>query len=92
MSKKFAMIRVNDVGGVSGTGHILDGVEFSNGKVAVTWLGKGSVQASSVSVWDNFDDFMSVHVHSHPGNETKIIWEDEPDFLDISAHARVGDK
>jgi hypothetical protein len=47
MSKKFVMIRVNDIGGVSGTGHVLDGIKFSNGKVAVAWLGKGPVQAAS---------------------------------------------
>lgn len=41
--KKFIMIRVNDIGGVSGTGHVMDGIEFSNGKVAVAWLGKGAV-------------------------------------------------
>jgi hypothetical protein len=78
--KKFIMIRVNDIGGVSGTGHVMDGIEFSNGKVAVAWLGKGAVQASSVAVWDSFEDFMSVHVKSHPGNETQILWEDDPHF------------
>lgn len=80
MSKKFVMIRVNDIGGVSGTGHVLDGIQFSNGKVVVMWLGKSAVQASSIAIWDSFEDFMSVHVTSHPQNETKIIWEGEPDF------------
>jgi hypothetical protein len=80
MSKKFVMIRVNDIGGVSGTGHVLDGIKFSNGKVAVAWLGKGPVQAASVAVWDSFEDFINIHVNSHPGNEAKILWEDDPEY------------
>ena len=64
------MIRQQDQGGVSGTGHVLDGIEFSNKKVAVAWLGKGTVHA----------DFIAIHVDSHPANGTIILWEDDPDF------------
>ena len=76
MSKKFEMIRVHDQGGVSGTGLVLEGIEYANGKVAVTWLGKGSIHAASVAVYDSMDDFMNIHVRSHPNNETQILWED----------------
>jgi hypothetical protein len=80
MSKKFVMIRQQDQGGVSGVGHVLDGIEFSNKKVAVAWLGKGTVHGDSVAVYDNFADFMAIHVDSHPANGTIILWEDDPDF------------
>ena len=71
---------MHDQGGVSGTGHLLDGIQFSNGKVAVAWLGKGELKVGSVSVFDNIEDFIAIHINSHPGNETKLIWEDDPDF------------
>jgi len=79
--KKFIMIRTNDISGVSGTGRVLDGVQFTNGKVAISWFGNDKVKATSVTIWDNFEDFESVHVTSHPENQTKIIWEDDPEFL-----------
>jgi len=78
--KKFVMIRVHDIGGSSGTGRTLDGVQFSNGRVAVSWLATGDVPATSVVVWDNFEDFKSVHIDSHPQNKAKILWEDDPEF------------
>ncbi len=59
--RKFVMVRNHDSGGVSGTGRVLEGIEFSNGKVAVTWLGKG-LSAMSVAVYDSLDDFRAIHV------------------------------
>lgn len=76
MVKRFSMVRGGDESGVSGVGHVLDGVEFQNGKVAVTWYGKGDVDATSVAVYDSFDDFHAIHVASHPSNNTDIRWED----------------
>jgi len=50
MSRKFKMIRVNDQGGVSGTGHILDGIEFDNGKVCghLVWESGHSSECSYI--------------------------------------------
>lgn len=79
MSRKFKLIRQNDFGGISGTGHVLDGIEFDNGKVAVTWYTK-NVSATSVAVYDSYKDFDSLHVSAHPDNNTKVIWEDDPGF------------
>lgn len=79
MIKKFMMIRQYDVTGISGSGHVLDGVQFNNGKVVIAW-NKGIANASSIVVWDCFDDFYRVHIARHPENETIIIWEDEPNY------------
>ena len=80
MSKKFAMIRNFDVHGVSGTGYMLEGVVFENGKVTASWLPTGPIIKTSLIIFDNMEDFMDVHVNSHPENKTQIIWEDEPNF------------
>lgn len=77
MSKKFSMVRNVDATGVSGTGEILEGVVFENGKVAAAWLPSSEVKAASIVIFDSMDDFMSVHVFSHPENQTQLIWEDD---------------
>lgn len=35
----FRLVRLNDISGVSGTGHVADVVVFSDGEAAVHWLG-----------------------------------------------------
>jgi len=70
--RTFKMIRFADESGVSGTGHVLDGVIFGNGKVAVSWISKWI----SVSVYDDFDTFWFIHCESHPTNRTEIHFDD----------------
>ena len=36
--RAFHLLRLDDVSGVSGTGRVAEGVVFSNGLVALTWL------------------------------------------------------
>ncbi len=69
----FTMIRTHDISGVSGTGRVLDGVVFGNGKVSVCWRHS----MNSVAIYDSFECFLSIHVDSHPTNETEIIWLNE---------------
>ena len=66
----FKMVRPKDETGVSGTGHILDGIVFPNGKCVVCWKGA----SPAVTVWDSFDAFKRIHVDAHPNNETKFEW------------------
>jgi hypothetical protein len=68
--QSFRMIRNNDETGISGTGVVLEGIVFSNGKCAVTWLS----DAPCVTVWDNFEQFRAKHIDSHPDNNTEIEW------------------
>lgn len=78
--KNFVMQRENDKSGVSGVGVVLEGTVFSNGKTVVTWLGKSDVQVKSLGIFDSYEDFLSVHVTSHPENITNIIWSDDPEY------------
>ena len=77
MSKNFVMIRNIDATGVLGTGKILEGVVFESGKVAASWMPSGELKAASIVIFDSMDEFMAVHVLSHPENQTQLIWEHE---------------
>lgn len=68
--KTFIMIRKGDESGVSGIGHVLDGVEFENGQVVVSWL----TGYNSIGVYPSFEEFRKIHIDSHPTNETSIEW------------------
>lgn len=52
-----------------------EGVEFSDGKVAVRWL----TAARSVSVWDNLSDLLKIH--GHPEYGTRFVWDYAPQHL-----------
>ncbi len=66
--KIFALIRDVDSSGVSGTGHVADGVQFSNGKVVISWL----TSVSSVAIYDNIEAVEKIHGH---GGNTRIVWD-----------------
>jgi hypothetical protein len=72
--KLFTMIRKNDESHVSGTGRVLDGVVFSNGKVVIYWRTEEKGGHSSLGIYDSFEAFKFIHIDSHPTNETEIIW------------------
>lgn len=63
----FYVYRMEDISGVSGTGLVAEGIQFTNGKVAVTWR----TEVNSVTVYDSMLDAMKIHGH---GGYTKFIW------------------
>lgn len=67
--RRFHFVRTEDVSGVSGTGVVGEGVEFSGGKVAYTWL----THMGAVTVYDNIKTFLSIHGHEGKGT---IEWID----------------
>lgn len=64
--KTFHLLRRADVSGVSGVGIVAQGVEFDNGRVALTWL----IQPTSVSVYDSLRAVIQIHGH---GGRTEIV-------------------
>lgn len=70
--RKFNMYRTNDETGVSGTGCIIEGAEFTDGTIVVKWLNS----LSSIGIYKNLDEFLRIHVVSHPSNGTRIIFDD----------------
>ena len=63
----FFLQRDEDVTGVSGTGVVAEGVQFTDGKVAIRWFG---VHCSTV-VWDSIED--AIAIHGHHGS-TRVVW------------------
>jgi len=67
--RAFVLRRNEDVSGVSGTGIVAEGVEFSSGVVALTWL---SDWPTSVVFHDRGIDSVRA-IHGHNG-ATVIEW------------------
>ncbi len=70
--RPFILQRDADVTGVSGTGVVAEGVEFTGGVVALRWL---SAWPTSV-VFHDRGMAAVVAVHGHNG-ATRVVWLDE---------------
>src|SRR3990167_1585149 len=70
----FYLIRQKDVSGVSGTGTVLEGVVFTDGSVVVRWISDKTswTTYSSNDESDGWENFLNIHVLSHPGNNSII--------------------
>lgn len=68
--RRFRLRRLRDVSGVSGEGVVVEGVQFSDGRVACRWL---TDLPRSTVVWDSVTE--AVVVHGHDGN-TVLEWVD----------------
>ena len=78
--RTFHIIRQADESGVSGTGKVLDGILWANGQVSIQWrtdLDPMKVGMSSITIFNSFSAFESIHIDSHPTNETIIVWDDD---------------
>ncbi len=68
--RTFTLERSEDVSGVSGVGTVAEGVEFSDGRVALRWI--VGEHRSSV-LWDSIADVEKIHGHS---GATVVRWVD----------------
>lgn len=68
--RRFTLERDIDETGISGTGTIAEGVQFSSGEVALKW---------KTAVWSCVF-YLNVaaveHIHGHAG-KTRVVWVDE---------------
>ena len=75
--RRFHLHRRSDITGISGTGKVAEGVQFSDGTVVVRWLIAGTVRPSHVRpttvVHDDIDSVIGLHGHN---GATEVIWED----------------
>lgn len=72
MSRRFHLHRTIDTTGTSGAGlYVAEGCQFSNGRVALTWMSP----YTTVAAYDNMETVH--HLHGHSGN-TKVVWDDPP--------------
>lgn len=67
--RRFVLSREVDITGVSGTGKVAEGVLFTTGWVALTWL-------TDINSLVFYPDIANVeHIHGHNGS-TKVVWLD----------------
>jgi hypothetical protein len=67
--RRFFLQREEDETGISGTGTVVEGVEFSNGRVAIMWLSP----YQCMSFHDNIKCIMELHGH---GGKTRLVYID----------------
>ena len=67
--RRFVLNRKEDKTGISGTGIVAEGIEFSRGKVALSWL----TQYTSIVIYDSMEHVQAIHGH---GGATVIEYLD----------------
>lgn len=82
----FALQRHEDVTGVSGTGHVADGVRWPDGSTSIRWRG----ERPSVVFWDSHDSVEAIHGHN---GATRIVWDNRavtpPDLDAVQARLQT---
>lgn len=63
----FVLVRDEDESGVSGTGVVAQGVEFSDGTCVLHWM----TDYRSTAVYRNLEELEAIHGH---GGKTRIVW------------------
>ncbi len=69
--RTFELVRYRDPSGVSGTGVVAEGCEFTDGSVALRWRGDNPATA----VWPDLDSVLAVHGHQ---GATEVRWIGSP--------------
>jgi len=67
--KRFVLDRTEDPSGVSGTGMVAEGVQFTDGGVAMRW----GTEYCSIGIYASIGDVEAIHGH---GGSTQIRWLD----------------
>lgn len=81
MTRTFKLYRDKDLSGVSGTGLICEGVLFSDGHVAIHWLGKWPLTTPHP---DGLSSVFGIHDHGGRG-DLRLVWDDGGE-VDITSH------
>jgi hypothetical protein len=72
-ARRFKLVRHVDVSGVSGTGVVAEGVEWSDGSVALHWRGRWP----TTTVYESGGVDAVLAIHGHAG-ATQLTWDDGP--------------
>lgn len=70
--RRFQLVRAEDPSGVSGTGVVAEGIEFTSGRVALEWL--SAYPTSVVFHQKGLESVTAIHGH---GGLTRIVFLDE---------------
>lgn len=80
-TRTFTVYRKEDETGISGTGEVAEGIEFSDGTVAVHWLS----HTASTGIYGNMKQFNTLHGHD---GKTHIAWDDERNGVEHEEEAK----
>jgi hypothetical protein len=67
--RTFILLRHHDASGVSGTGTVAEGVEFSDCRCALRWVAPNA--PASTGTYDSIEDVVRIHGH---GGATSVVW------------------
>lgn len=83
--RTFILYRVTDISGISGTGVVAEGVEFSDGVCVCRW----TTDMATTTVYSSIQDVENIHGHD---GATRIIFEDDllPDRMTTEDHEENG--
>ena len=71
--KLFWLERTEDISGITGLGVVAEGVEFTNGRCALTWLqSTDATIRPSYGIYESLQDIEKIHGHK---GTTKIIFQ-----------------
>ena len=70
--RRFIMNRSKDESGISGTGIVAEGLQFSSKKCVISWLS----DTPSIEIYDSIEEVKRIHGHQ---GETQIKWIDGSD-------------
>ena len=70
--RRFVMNRSKDESGISGTGIVAEGLQFSSKKCVISWLS----DTPSIEIYDSIEEVRRIHGHQ---GETQIKWIDGSD-------------
>lgn len=68
--RRFQLVREEDVTGISGTGVVAEGIQFSDGHTVIHWC---AGEHRSTVVWESIESVEAIHGH---GGATQICWVD----------------
>lgn len=68
--RTFHLQRDEDISGVSGTGRVAEGCQFSDGQVCIRWIVGEHV---STVVWPDIAGVEAIHGHN---GATRIVWHE----------------
>ncbi len=70
--RRFVLVRYEDESGVSGTGVVAEGVQFSTGRCVLAWV----TRFRSLAMYNHIDEIRQIHGHD---GKTHVSWLDEDD-------------
>lgn len=83
----FTLTRHTDESGISGTGRVLDGVVFHNGRVVACWRSDLRGGHSSFVIHDSWEAFCAIHVDPHLPSQTTVTFAPPPTFEGVPSDA-----